>query len=276
MAAKQGRPFKCIVCSESVKTPNDSLECRECARKAHKTCVLKKKLGNEADFLCARCDRVNGKVNGLITSISLDDQPQSPTRNGEVLGLTAMPNRTNNLDSEVLLKILAKVENLESQMAQLRTEVSNLRSNSGHQQVSAQSGDKKKNRSRVQNNKEKVKNSENRIQESKSQEEKETKYSKNTIYMVEGNLLEAMDQDGFSTAHYVARDMNMGAGIALKLKNKLNIDTKSLRKDCQVTDVVELKVNKDYLLNLVTKKLSSELPSWINLKKNYKKVAGDL
>ncbi|XP_052126023.1 uncharacterized protein LOC127749939 [Frankliniella occidentalis] len=90
--------------------------------------------------------------------------------------------------------------------------------------------------------------------------------------MIEGNLLEAMDTEGFSAAHCVARDMRMGRGIALKLKTKLNIDTETLKKNCQVSDIVEMKIGNDYLLNLVTKKVSRELPNWNDFKKTIKKL----
>ncbi|XP_026290854.2 ADP-ribose glycohydrolase OARD1-like [Frankliniella occidentalis] len=46
-----------------------------------------------------------------------------------------------------------------------------------------------------------------------------------------------MDTDGFSAIQFVAKDMRMGRGIALKLKDKLNIDTEALKKNCEVSDI---------------------------------------
>lgn len=90
--------------------------------------------------------------------------------------------------------------------------------------------------------------------------------------MIEGNLLDTIDTPGYSTAHCVGKDMIMGAGIAKKIKEKLNLNTTELRQNCQVTSIVPLKVNEDFLLNMVTKNKSNELPNWHDFKQTIKKL----
>jgi len=88
------------------------------------------------------------------------------------------------------------------------------------------------------------------------------KVTENVIRIRECDLLKEIDKQGVSVAHCVAMDMRMGAGIAKDLKKKCRINTKQLSKGAKVGDIVAMKYNDDYVIQLVTKEESQELPEW--------------
>jgi O-acetyl-ADP-ribose deacetylase (regulator of RNase III) len=88
------------------------------------------------------------------------------------------------------------------------------------------------------------------------------------ISIIKGDLFTQSDKDS-SLAHCVAKDLRLGAGIALLFKKKFGSVDKLRDQNPEVGSVVFLEREGRFIYNLVTKQYSSRcLPTLENLKKS--------
>ncbi|XP_026291818.2 ADP-ribose glycohydrolase OARD1-like [Frankliniella occidentalis] len=91
--------------------------------------------------------------------------------------------------------------------------------------------------------------------------------------MCKGNILKAAEN--YSIAHCVGKDLLLSDGIARNIKETFSLEEtiNEMKEDpIEVGDILPIQQDKNYILNIVTKELSRDKPTWNNFKKSIKRL----